>query len=54
MIWRRKGVAMEYEAPVIEEVGSASDLVQTYCGPALDGGGYEFSLGCLASSLEDC
>jgi len=33
---------MDYEAPVLEMVGSASELIQAYAGPT-DGGGWAFS-----------
>lgn len=34
---------MEYEAPVLEVAGSASELVQSYAGPRTDLNGYAFS-----------
>jgi hypothetical protein len=34
---------MDYEAPVLEMVGSASELIQAYAGPTTDGGGWAFS-----------
>jgi hypothetical protein len=34
---------MDYEAPALEMVGSASELIQAYAGPTTDGGGWAFS-----------
>jgi len=39
---------MEYQTPVVELIGPASELVQASCGPRFDGDGYLFSLGCQA------
>lgn len=44
---------MDYEAPVLEEVGTASDLIKAYAGPDSDGGGWEFSFGAVYGSLEN-
>lgn len=35
---------MEYELPNVEVAGSASELLQTYVGPRIDGNGYALSL----------
>ncbi len=48
-----KGESMDYEAPVLEEVGRASDLIKAYAGPDIDGGGWELSLGGVYGTLED-
>jgi len=47
-----KGVDMNYEAPVLVDAGSASDLVQAYLGPRTDGNGYINSQLC-ATLTED-
>jgi len=39
---------MEYEAPVVELMGQASEMIQASCGPRYDGDGYLFSWGCQA------
>jgi hypothetical protein len=39
---------MEYEAPEIDLIGPASELIQASCGPFSDGDGYVFSHGCHA------
>ena len=46
-----KGTEMNYETPTLEVAGSASELVQAYMGPRIDGGGYSFSQG--ATILEE-
>jgi len=44
---------MEYEAPALEVVGSASELVQNFAGPRTDGDGFEFSQGAMCSGIEE-
>ncbi len=44
---------MEYEAPEVEEVGPASNLIQNYVGPRYDGDGYEFSQGAVCSAIAE-
>lgn len=44
---------MNYEAPAVEKVGPASELIQTYAGPFYDGGGWSFSQGYICSVLEE-
>jgi len=44
---------MEYETPTVEVVGPASELIQAYMGPRMDGDGYQFSLGLTCSALEE-
>jgi hypothetical protein len=44
---------MEYEAPTVEVVGQASELIQAYLGPRTDGDGYTFSQGFADSGLEE-
>ena len=44
---------MDYEEPVVEVVGPARELIQTYAGPYNDGGGWSFSEGFICSALED-
>jgi hypothetical protein len=44
---------MEYETPTVEVVGPASELIQAYAGPRMDGNGYQFSLGFTCSVLEE-
>lgn len=49
-----KGGFMDYEAPSIEVVGSASELIQVHLGPRYDGGPYSFSQGfTVCSPLEE-
>jgi hypothetical protein len=43
---------MEYQTPSIEVVGPASELIQAYFGPRIDGDGYQFSLA-ISSPLEE-
>lgn len=47
-----KGELM-YEKPTMDEIGSASELIQAYFGPRYDGGGYVNSYGFVCSPLED-
>ena len=44
---------MKYEAPTVEVMGSASEVIQAYFGPDTDGGGYAFSRGAMCSPLEE-
>lgn len=44
---------MEYEAPAVEAVGCASELIQAYAGPYTDGGGWQLSQGAVVSALEN-
>lgn len=44
---------MSYEAPAVDVLGSASDLIQNYAGPWTDGDGYYFSQGAICSSIEE-
>ena len=45
---------MDYETPVVEVVGEAGELIQTYLGPRNDGGGWTFSYGlAICSVLEN-
>lgn len=44
---------MDYETPVVEIVGEASELIQTYFGPRIDGGGWQLSQGLIWSVLEE-
>lgn len=44
---------MDYEAPVVKVVGSASELIQTYLGPRFDGAAWIFSQGAISSVLEE-
>lgn len=44
---------MDYEAPVVEMVGPANELVQNYMGPSIDGDGYALSLGWTRSTIEE-
>jgi len=44
---------MNYEAPAVEIVGPASELIQAYAGPRMDGGGWTFSQGAICSVLEE-
>jgi len=39
---------MDYDAPVVEVIGQASELIQAFCGPHMDGDGYLLSQGCQA------
>ncbi len=39
---------MDYDAPLVEVIGQASELIQASCGPRYDGDGYVFSQGCSA------
>lgn len=38
-----KGEPMNYEAPRVEVLGQASELIQASCGPRVDGDGYLFT-----------
>jgi hypothetical protein len=42
-----------YETPKVDEIGSASELIQAYFGPRYDGGGYVDSFGFVCSPLEE-
>jgi hypothetical protein len=42
-----------YESPRMDEVGTASELIQAYAGPRYDGGAYIFSFGLICSQLEE-
>jgi hypothetical protein len=44
---------MNYESPAVEIVGQASELIQTFYGPRIDGGGTSFSQGAICSELEE-
>jgi hypothetical protein len=44
---------MEYETPVVEVVGPASDLIQAYAGPRMDGDGYMYSQGLTCGPQEE-
>ena len=44
---------MNYEAPTIEVIGTASALIQASWGPRYDGDGYALSLGFICSPLEE-
>ena len=43
---------MNYEPPTLVVMGSASELIQAYVGPRIDGDGYQFSLA-VCSPLEE-
>jgi hypothetical protein len=44
---------MSYEAPAVEVMGVASEVIQNYLGPRYDGDGYTFSQGATCSTLEE-
>ena len=44
---------MVYEAPKMDEVGTASELIKAYAGPYYDGDGYIYSFGLVCSPLEE-
>lgn len=44
---------MDYEAPAVEVVGTASNLIQNYMGPWTDGDGHTFSQGAMCSNIEE-
>lgn len=44
---------MEYEAPAVDVVGAASELIQNYAGPRIDGDGLQLSQGAICSSIEE-
>jgi hypothetical protein len=52
MSWWRKEDCM-YEFPTMDEVGSASELIQALYGPYYDGGGYQFSQSAICTQLEE-
>lgn len=44
---------MSYEAPAVEILGAASDLIQNYVGPWTDGNGHTFSAPNISSGIEE-
>ena len=48
-----KGGEMDYEAPAVDVMGSASELIQDYAGPRYDGDGSSFSQAAICSPLEE-
>ena len=52
VIWWGKEAPMDYEAPRLEVVGSASELIQAFFGPHSDGDGYQFSQGLICDPRE--
>lgn len=44
---------MAYEEPKVEVAGAASELVQAFAGPYMDGGGYQFSMGFIAQAATE-
>jgi hypothetical protein len=42
---------MKYETPVLEVVGTASELIQATQGPLNDGGPYQLSMGFIAHTM---
>lgn len=43
---------MDYEAPAVDVMGAASDLIQNFAGPRTDGDGLAFSQGAICSTIE--
>ena len=48
-----KGEFMDYTAPSMEVIGTASELIQNFAGPLCDGDGVQFSMGSVCSTLEE-
>lgn len=44
---------MTYEAPAVDVLGDASDLIQNYFGPFTDGDGYSFSAPHIGTGIEE-
>ncbi len=43
---------MDCQAPTIDVIESATQLIQAFTGPFDDGGGYQFSMGGCHAALE--
>ncbi len=44
---------MDYEAPAVDLIARARELVQNYAGPRYDGDGYQFSQNSFFSPVEE-
>jgi hypothetical protein len=44
---------MEYQTPTVELMGLASEFIQAYAGPRMDGDGYQFSQGFACGPQEE-